>query len=79
MTDDYEIRRAHRRLFMYNVPIFENWGCPRDKVVLMNEQMFAHPSVAMAIRVGRTPLWTRHMRGVIEAERDQRRRAKGRR
>lgn len=63
---------------VWGIPIHESWEVPRDKIVLVNGTVSLHPSSVMAIKFGRTPLWTRHMSGVIEAERDQRRRQKRR-
>lgn len=69
---------------MSGTPIYESWGVPRDRAIHASDPggggahvIFAHPSAVMVIRNGgRTPLWTRHMLGVREAERDRRRRAK---
>lgn len=72
---------------------FENRDFQRNRAVFMAEQRLAFtvrpPTAFMCItglsdgyerptiNLGR--LWTRHMPGIIEAERDQRRRARGRR
>lgn len=62
----------------YGVPVQESWLVPRGAIYVIEGRSVAHPSVMMAIKVGRTPLWTRHMLGVIESERDRRRRRKRR-
>jgi hypothetical protein len=45
---------------------------PRDKVFLIDNRIAGHPSTIMAMRHNGTPLWTRHMLGVQELERDRR-------
>lgn len=62
--------------------LIENWLVPRGKVFMINDRelthlggpaMVAHPATMMRVmNGGRTPLWTRHMLGVREAERDRR-------
>jgi hypothetical protein len=64
------------------VPIIQRWETPRDKVMMasdlgwgMSMTMIVHPSTYLTILYGRTPLWTRHMAGVREGERDRRKHA----
>lgn len=60
--------------------MIEEWLAPRGQVFLMNDPakpgrptVVLHPSTMMEMKHGgRTPLWTRHMAGVREAERDGR-------
>jgi hypothetical protein len=54
------------------IPIIESWYTPRDQIFLVDNRIVGHPSTIMAMKHGRTPLWTRHMLGVSEAERDRR-------
>lgn len=72
-VNDYSQLRAS------GLPISESWYAPRGKILMtgFERNVIMHPSDYMRLRHGgRTPLWTRHMLGVREAERDQRRRAK---
>lgn len=61
--------------------LIDNWAIPRGQAIYMEKSAMApsgplvlvHPSTGMELRNGgRTPLWTRHMLGVREAERDRR-------
>lgn len=54
--------------------IYESWVVPRGQVLQAGRDIHVHPSTYMAI-TGRT-LYTRHMLGSLEAERDKRRAAK---
>jgi hypothetical protein len=57
--------------------LIEDWFIPRGRMFLLGDKILLHPSDMMALRHGgRTPLWTRHMLGVREAERDRRKRSK---
>lgn len=58
--------------------LIEDWHLPRGRMFMLGDKILMHPSTAMQLRHGRTPLWTRHMLGVREAERAQRRREKNR-
>jgi hypothetical protein len=57
---------------MTELTIHTDWNLPRDQAFAMGHMILAHPSAAMVLIHGRTPLWTRHMIGVREAERDRR-------
>lgn len=55
------------------VAIQTSFEIPRGMVERTRIGARMHPSDHMELRNnGRTPLWTRHMTGVIEAERDRR-------
>lgn len=57
-----------------SVPIMTSLEVERGTVEHTSFGARMHPSDWMRLRNnGRTPLWTRHMTGVIEAERDRRR------
>lgn len=60
------------------IPLVEHWWVPKNQAFIIQDNgiatIMAHPSMVMQIRnKGRAPLWTRHMRGFIEVERDKRR------
>jgi hypothetical protein len=57
---------------MTELTIHTDWLIPRGDVLVDGNMVFAHPSTAMLLLHNRTPLWTRHMIGVREAERDRR-------
>jgi hypothetical protein len=72
--------------FLSNLRMIECWHVKRGEVYSINDPaiypggpvVLAHPSTMMEVmHGGRPPLWTRHMLGVREAERD-RRKAHGR-
>jgi hypothetical protein len=53
-------------------PITIDADAPDDKVILTGGQIIMSPLGFFRVQYGRRPLWTRHMLGVQEAERDQR-------
>lgn len=70
--------QAHRSLQLQIAVgmISESWYVPRGEVMrIAGYGLVAHPATAMVLNNnGVMPLWTRHDRGVIELERDRRRR-----
>jgi hypothetical protein len=61
---------------MMELTLHSDWDIPRDQMCVMNKMVITHPSTAMMLIHGCVPLWTRHMVGVREAERDRRRTAR---
>lgn len=60
-----------------SLTLVENWYVPRNQMYMMGQQVVIHPYTAMVLRNGgRHPLYTRHMLGEQELERDRRRRTK---
>lgn len=67
--DPFELGRLHQE---YGRTIHQSWHVPSDEVICLQGEIIVHPSVWMRIKHNGVPFWTRHMAGVREAERDQR-------
>lgn len=72
VADPYAMRLLHRAAYA-GYPIRQHTLVPRDRVYVVNGVVNCNPSTYWLIKFGRPPLWTRHMEGVREAERDRRR------
>jgi hypothetical protein len=57
------------------MPVTTSYSVPKGEVYVIGAQfknILLHPWTYEVLKHGRTPLWTRHMAGVSEAERDRR-------
>jgi hypothetical protein len=71
IEDAYAAHRLHRAL-VGGYPIQTSELVPRGQVYAAYGATIVHPMDWMVFKFGRTPLWTRHMLGVREAERGRR-------